>query len=426
MNRGIARNINLAIMWLFQVNFMWFAWLVAWLDRTFKFSMPFPRDTAQLAARKDWCIRVLSEKGVLPKDALIRDFKVIPLKQEFIFRSNMGKVLIEFEDRGKAKTLQCIAKFAPTSGTIWNRAVFNMQLNHIKEIFFNKFFVAEDKEVAAPAVYYAEFGLVTGNLCLMMEYMGDDKEYAEGEIEEIPWQHLELVFEAMASLHARYWKDPSARMGKVFPIITSTVDFFDSLVAGKWSIPARKILTQSWIHCNRPDTVVHGDARIGNMMFPGEGGKGRFVFIDWQAVRKGTGVFDLAYFLVLSLTETKRRAVEQQALGTYYELLVAKGVKDYTRQQLEEDYQHACLCVLVLLALPMLSGEASAEGQGAAIFAWGMNIWRERMQAKFTEFDYAWLSSHYGVTPEEGRNGVTEMLDIIDHRLKAIKSGAAV
>ncbi len=426
MKRGLSRNIGLLAMWLFNLNFAWFAYIVAWLDRKIKFSMPFPRDTDELIEKKQWCINVLKKNGALPEGAVITGFKVTALSQETIFRSNIGRVEIEYNDNGANKTLKCMAKFAPLSGTVWNRAVFNMQLNHIKEIYFNKYFAAVDKTVAAPAVYYAEFGLITGNLCLIMEYMGDDKEYAEGEIEEIPWEHLNLVFDGMASLHAQYWNDKSSRLNKVFPIVPATVDFFDSLVAGKWSLPARKIVVQSWCHCNLPQTVIHGDARIGNMMFPGGEDRGRFVFIDWQAVRKGKGAFDLAYFLVLSLTSSKRLSVEKQAIETYYQLLSVKGVKDYTRQEFEDDYKHACLCVLALLALPMLSGEASAEGRGAIIFAWGMNIWRERMQAKFEDFDYAWLAKNYGISENEGRDALNEMIQVIDRRLKAINAGAAV
>jgi len=419
------RNLRLIITWYINLNFALLAYIVAWFDRRFKFSLPFPRDTDDLANKKDWCVAELKKSGALPQNAVVNSYRVIPLKQETIFSSNIGIVEIVYSD-GDEKNFRCIAKFAPTAGTLWNRTVFNMQLNHIKEINFNKYFVAADKQIPAPQVYYAGVAVFTGNLCLLMELMSDDREYTEDEVRNIRDSDLNLVLDGLTTLHATYWKDTSMRMKNIYPITEGTVDFFDSLVVGKWSIPARKILVNSWNRMNQLETVIHGDARIGNMMFPATDGKGRFVFIDWQAVRRGKGMLDLAYFTVLSLTPARRQSVEQYCIATYWQLLQNKGVNDYTGEELKEDYQHACLCVLVLLSLPMLSGEASAEGAGAQIFAYGMNIWRERLQAKFAEFDYTWLASNYGITPQEGRNAVSEMLNIIDQRLKAIKSGAAV
>ncbi|MBL8951407.1 MAG: phosphotransferase [Myxococcaceae bacterium] len=46
-------------------------------------------------------------------------------------------------------------------------------------------------------------------------------------------------------------------------------------------------------------SVLHGDARVGNMLFPTVP-RGRFVLFDWQAVRTGRAEFDVAYFLMLS------------------------------------------------------------------------------------------------------------------------------
>ena len=423
MNRGIIRNIKLAGMWAVVLPVTLFSYIITWLDRRIKFPMGFPRDTEQLANKQQWLIKALKKNGVLPVNAVVSDYKVKPLSQKMIFRSNIGIVEINYSLQGSNKTLKCMAKFAPTVGSIWNRTVFNLQLNHIKEVFFNKYFIGTDKEVSAPAVYHTGLGILTGNFCLIMEYMEDCIEYA---LEELPQSQFDLMLEAMAALHARYWKDTSARMGFVFPITPTHVDFFDSMVAGKWSIDAQKVLVKSWCMVNEPETILHGDARVGNMMFPAAPDRGRFVFIDWQAVRKGKGVFDLAYFLVLSLTPEKLSTTEQPAIDTYYKHLINKGVTAYSKQQLEEDYNHACLSVLVLLALPMLSGEASAEGDGAQIFAWGMNIWRERLQAKFANFDYQWMANRYGITETEGRDAIAEMLSVIENRLKGISAGANV
>lgn len=424
MKRGLLRNLILIGVWIAYPPFVLFAYFIAWLDRKLKLPLPFPRDVDQLAKWEAWCIKTLKEGGALPADAEVRGYKVTPITQALIFRSNAGIIEIGYSNSGERKTLKCFAKFAPTMGTVWNRTIFNIQMNHIKEGLFNGSFITVDPEVAAPKPYCSKISLLTGNLCLITEFMDGCFEYHESANEDFPTEHLEMVLDGMASLHARYWKDSSRRMQKVVPIHYSTVDLFDSLVIFSWSVPARKVLVKSWCLMNEHETVIHGDARIGNMMFPKQGGNGRFVFIDWQAVRKGKAVFDLAYFLVLSMTANYRRAKEQQAIDIYYNRLVSKGVKDYTKQQMEGDYRHACLCVLVLLSLPMLSGEASVEGDGALLFAYGMNIWRELLKIKFSDFDYAWMAREYDITEQEGRAAVEEMLRVIEVRLKGITGQA--
>lgn len=422
MHRGFLRNLILAGVYLTYFPLILLTMLIVWLDRKIGFPLAFPRDVAALEKQKEWCIGMLKKNGVLPAEAQVREYKVTPLIQEIIFRSNAGVIDIAYAHHGRNATLKCFAKFAPTMGTIWNRTIFNLQLNHIKEIYFNNFFVPFDKEVAAPKVFFGDLSYFTGNLCLITEHMSDNMEYREGDYASFPKEHLELVLKNLAALHARYWYDTSPRMGRIFPIIDATVDLFDSMVAFRWSTPARKLLVKSWVLMNKQETVLHGDARIGNMLFPSAEGKGRFVFIDWQAVRKGKAAFDLAYFLVLSLTPDYRAENEKQAMDTYYNFLIENGVKGYAREQFEDDYRHACVCLLVLLSLPMLSGEASVEGVAALIFAYGMNIWRERLRIKFSEFDYAWVATNYAITEEQARSAVAEMLGVIEQRLAKINA----
>ena len=414
------RTIKMAFYWMLYLPITGVSYFVAWLDRTLKFPLPFPRDIAQLAQQQDWCIAELKENGVLSTGAVVNQYKVTPLDQTFIFRSNAGIIEIVYTNATGEHTLKCFAKFAPNVGTVWNRTIFNLQLNHIKEIFFNKYFVQADKGFPAPEVYVAKMSLLTGNLCLITEFMNDSIEHKDAIYKDFTAAHLQMVLAGLANLHARYWKDTSARMKRVLPIENDTVYFFESMVLFSWSSAARQILVNSWCRMNEHQTVLHGDTRIGNMMFPAAEGRGRFVFIDWQAVRKGKAAYDLAYFLLLSLTEENRKLSEMQSVKTYHACLVANGVKDYSLEDLHEDYNHACLAVLLLLSLPFLSGEASAEGDGAKIFAWGMGVWRERMQSKFAAFDYNWLAKNYNLTQQQGKDAIAEMLNVIDVRLKRI------
>ncbi|HWB63360.1 MAG TPA: oxidoreductase family protein [Chitinophagales bacterium] len=418
---GIPRTIRVFFIWLLYLIVAGGTYVIVWLDRRLKFKLPFPRDADELAQKQDWLVAQLRQKNALPDNAVITGYTVKPLNQAVIYRSNACVADIHYTTGNENKTLTCFAKFAPTVGTIWNRVIFNFQMNHVKEILFNANVVAERPGFPAPVVYFAQLSFFTGNLCLVTEFMSDCVEHdKETRREEFSQQQLDLVLEGLATLHGSFWNSTEPVMKNIMPIENSTVDFFESLVLFSWGRAARKILHQSWVYMNRPQTVLHGDARMGNMMFPAAPGRGRFVFLDWQAVRKGMAAYDLAYFIILSLMPERRQQDEVYCLDTYYNLLTEKGAPNYSRQQLEDDYKHACLCVLVLLSLPMLSGEASAEGEGARNFVYGMGIWRKLLQIKFEDFDYAWVAQHYNITEQEGRAAVAEMLGTIETRLNQI------
>lgn len=420
MHLPLSTRIQVFFSWLVLLPLAAGTCLLVWLDRLLKFPLPFPRDVEQLSHRKDWCISKLKQSGALPQQAVVTGYKVRVLNPSLIFRSNAGLVEIDYTLEGTPHTLKCFAKFAPLMGTVWNKAIFNLQLNHIKEADFNHLFVKADAGLPAPKVYCSELSVITGHLCLITEYMADSKEYLETVYEALPDEHLYMAVEGMAALHARYWNEQSPRMAKVLPIENSTVHFMDSVVAFSWSNAARIILNKSWKYMNRPQTIIHGDSRIGNMMFPDNSGKGRFVLIDWQAVRKGMGVYDLAYFLVLSLQAEHLQRVEQESLHVYHRSLVQRGITNYSFEQLNEDYHHACLCVLVLLSLPLLSGEVSVEDEAAKYFVWGMGVWKHRLQMRFETFNYKWAAENYGITETQARNAVAEMLNVIQHRLDGI------
>lgn len=71
-----------------------------------------------------------------------------------------------------------------------------------------------------------------------------------------------------------------------------------------------------------PQTVVHGDFRLDNLLFGGE----RVAVLDWQTVKLGTAMSDVAYFIGSALQPDERRDHEEQLVRDYHERLQAYGV----------------------------------------------------------------------------------------------------
>ncbi len=67
--------------------------------------------------------------------------------------------------------------------------------------------------------------------------------------------------------------------------------------------------------------VLHGDPHPGNLYLLGD----RVGLLDWQAVRRGNGLRDVTYLLVLALETAVRRGAERDLLAHYCAELAASG-----------------------------------------------------------------------------------------------------
>ena len=92
-----------------------------------------------------------------------------------------------------------------------------------------------------------------------------------------------------------------------------------------------------------PRTLLHGDYHLGNLVFATPRGGLPFAVIDWQMLRRGRAVRDVAYFLSENLLPDVRRAIEGGLLTDYHRLLVEGGVSGYTLDDCLYDYRLSLL-----------------------------------------------------------------------------------
>jgi hypothetical protein len=86
---------------------------------------------------------------------------------------------------------------------------------------------------------------------------------------------------------------------------------------------------------NAPQTIVHHDCHPGNLFWiqsqPG--------FLDWQLVRFGEGISDVAYFLATALNPEVRRAHEVELVAVYAQELQDHGVAEIDANSLMQRYR---------------------------------------------------------------------------------------
>ena len=122
----------------------------------------------------------------------------------------------------------------------------------------------------------------------------------------------------------------------------------------------------------KPTTIVHGDLRSANVMFP----KGnmdrnaRCSIIDWGGIMQGKGVFDVAYLLGTGMSAKIRQENEIKVLQHYYCELDAAGanLEQYTFDDLVRDYRICLWLAAALYAIPNIydRGTLTDENEEAA------------------------------------------------------------
>lgn len=165
------------------------------------------------------------------------------------------------------------------------------------------------------------------------------------------------VVEKLANFHAHYWDNPQLlkrhrwlngfshtienHMGTIMavPLMKRGLSLAGSLVPAKLHRSALRYAAErrriTHLLARGVQTLVHHDCHPGNLFWtetePG--------FLDWQLVRMGEGISDLAYFLATSLTPEIRRSHEKQLLTLYLNSLAKNGVKDLDENQSWQRYR---------------------------------------------------------------------------------------
>jgi hypothetical protein len=201
----------------------------------------------------------------------------------------------------------------------------------------------------------------------------------------------EAVLRRIAIVHAAWWQDPELEqpsMGWVAPVSILSryvevmfrkgrVSFFETFGANasrefaefsEWlqdhGTPVMKRLGAA------PYTLIHGDYRLDNLFFRGEGREAGVTVFDWQTVSRGPGVLDVAYFIGGNLAREVAAACDMQLLRSYHDELLSAGVRDYDFEQCLADYQISMLFIAYRMIAGMHLLDFSNERGTALIRGW--------------------------------------------------------
>ena len=239
--------------------------------------------------------------------------------------------------------------------------------------------------VAVPCAYYGDFDKRDHSFVLILEDLGDMEsiQFRDGASPE----RTITAIRSVARLHAAFWdREESSVLSQVpkfaslgrrmliqiyyLAMLGRALDRFNDILRGDM-----RRLTEAYgsrladhfadVATAMPRTLIHGDYRTTNLFF-GERGSSEVAVIDWQLASMHCGLYDVAFFLINSVTPAVRREIERPALKEYHRILCASSTADISFQQCWRAYRSNILAVLMPLVVGCgvvdISDRSMAEG----------------------------------------------------------------
>lgn len=220
----------------------------------------------------------------------------------------------------------------------------------------------------APRPYFSQFDVEEGTFCLIIEdvsYMmpGD-------QIEGCTFEEALSVIREVARLHSMFWAElPDDQLIGWVPTFDGGSGYFERMHSAAWRRLARTMegVPEGLIEAAQrigprvsdiktrlslaPVTLTHGDLRLDNVFFGRRPNADSIKLIDWQAIRRGRGAYDLAYFLSTSVLVEMRKLRQDQLIGTYVETLIEGGVEGYSVGDCRKDFRWALLDIVTFVGI---------------------------------------------------------------------------
>jgi len=305
-----------------------------------------------------WITETLRAAGTLGSGAAVTGFTASPIGEGVGLLGSLVRLGLDYASAAADAPRTLVAKFSTANAE--NRAVAMAFGVYAREVGFYRH-VAPGLPGATPRCYAAEYDAASGASLLLLE---DLDGYRMGDqVEGCAAAEAELLIDLLAPMHARYWgcaDDPALAWAPQIDGSMQLEGFAQGCAAGWDPCAARfghvigpEILAQrdrfiaampelSRRMARPPQTLVHGDLRLDNLMFGMRADQRPVVAIDW-IVSFSAGVHDLAYLLSQNLQIEERRAHERRLVARYQRRLSALGVAGYDAETAWADYLTAAL-----------------------------------------------------------------------------------
>lgn len=319
---------------------------------------------------------ILRSAGVL-RQAAVSAVRVEPLGGRVSFNAQLARLWLAYDGPAVEAPRSLVAKVPTRNTELYQNAVAFRP--GAKECWFYRHGAARTP-LDVPKCYYSAVDDVVGESFLLLEDLAPAQtgDWVDG----ISTEEAALALRAIARLHAAWWGTKPAAEPELARLIDNPQEaqnLVDQLYQHAWPlflesaafeipgdvrqfgarligrIPAAEgLLDQS------PQTLMHGDFRLGNMLFGTRGGEPVCWVVDWEDIFLWNGMFDVAWFLGGCL-RVEDVAEEEPLVRRYHQALTREGVDDYAWAQCYGDYRRAMLSAFVQGVLTATPSEMDDE-----------------------------------------------------------------
>ncbi len=317
----------------------------------------FPIDAGSVTP--EWLTDVLRSSGAIGAAHRVGRITVTPLGVGAGFMGTVARLTLAYDGEPGPVTSLVLKSAAADPET---RELVRGYRNYEREVgFFRE--IAPSLGDGIPRCYAADIDVVTNHFVLVLEDLSggfrDGDQVAGADVEEA--RHC---LDVLVDLHARYWHARSRpelawvpRVDGEFFVPTmmaafrvgwpGVLDRFPDLVPeplrSLGADFARHVPAMAHALALCPQTLVHSDFRLDNVMLAREAGPRPIKVLDWQGILVSAGVHDVAFLLSQNLDASVRGEHERYLVAYYHHGLVERGVRNYPLEAVWADYRLAVL-----------------------------------------------------------------------------------
>ena len=234
---------------------------------------------------------------------------------------------------------------------------------YAREVLFYRS-LAADVPLNIPRAFLALLDRESGDAFLLLE---DIRSAEVGDrVAGSSLERATIALDALAGMHVAFWE--SAAFDKLPWLATHDQAAFEAQYHKSWAqLQARaasQLASELVNHGNLlsanlhklarlwqpPSTLIHRDFNLDNLLFAADSDEVHV--IDWQLVRRGRAVFDIATFICWNLSTAMRREHETSLLEAYFQRLQQADIRGYSYEDYIYDYRLALLeCLARIIAI---------------------------------------------------------------------------
>jgi thiamine kinase-like enzyme len=322
----------------------------------------------------EWLTVVLRRQGMLSDKGSVQSVVFSDPGREASYAGHVSRLTLEYDTLTDGSPRTIIAKLPAPETTI--RLLFRT-LYRNEALFYRR--IAREISLRVPACYAALMNRRRTRSLLLLEDLSEVARPGDHDT-GCTTEEAGIALTQLARVHAKWWNSSGLTtidwLGRYQ--VNSTKNWM--IYAGAWVpfqtrlrhvTPKRtlQLVRSLWryrtqlqeLETGRPYTLQHGDFRLANLAFTTDD----VYAFDWQVVRIGPPLFDVAWFMVTSLTTDQRRESETDLLTAYHVRLIEAGVSNYTMDDLMTDYRLSLLMtipqMMVIGAFLRIDEEREAE-----------------------------------------------------------------